>query len=98
MAQENFFHALQIGFGLIKAGHLPVKEEIFLHPAQLQDVVKHVVGEFQKPQAVADFPVDLETERRENQHRQQAEQESQNDLAPNLKGSFLHNLAGSERN
>jgi hypothetical protein len=98
MAQKNFFHALQIGFGLIEAGHLPVKEEIFLHPAQLQDVVKHVVGEFQKPQAVADFPVDLETERRENQHRQQAEQESQDDLAPNLKGCFLHNLAGSGRN
>jgi len=96
MAQENIFHALQISFGLIKAGRLPVEEEIFLHPAQLQDVVKHVVGEFQKPQAMADFPVDLEAEGRENQHRQQAEQESQNDLAPNLKGGLLHNLTGTE--
>jgi hypothetical protein len=57
--------------------------------------VKHVAGEFQEPQTVADFPVDLETEDREDQHRQQAEQKGQNDLASNLKGSFLYNFFSS---
>ena len=83
-----------------------VKEEILFKTAHLQQALKQVVGEFQQPQALADFPVHLEAESREDQHRQDAEQKGQDDQAPNLVGGFFHegffsssicpNLAGNE--
>ena len=73
MAPVEVFDPSGIVLGLLEAGRLPVKEEVFLVPPQLQEVLEQVVGEFQQPQAVADFPVHLETEARKNQHRQDAE-------------------------
>jgi hypothetical protein len=46
---------------------------------------------------MANLPVDLETEDRKNQHRQKAEEKSQDDLASNLKGSFFHDRGQAER-
>ena len=90
MAQVKLNHMPGIMPGLLDAGRLMVKEEILFKAAGLQQALKQVAGEFQQPQAMADFPVHLEAESREDQHCQDAEQKGQDDYAPDLIGGFFH--------
>ena len=90
MAQVKLGDVIGVLPGFLQAGRLMVEKEVFLKAAGLQQTLEQVVGEFQQPQAVTDLPVHLEAENGEHQDRQHAEQEGQDDLAPDLVSGFFH--------
>ncbi len=90
MAQVKLGDVIGVLPGFLQAGRLMVEKEVFFKAAGLQQTLEQVVGEFQQPQTVTNLPVHLEAENGEHQDRQHAEQEGQDDLAPDLVSGFFH--------
>jgi len=84
--------SIRIREGLVQTVPMLIKEEILLEAPHLENVVHQIIRDFHQSQSVSDLTMDLKAKYGKHQDRQEAEQEGQDDLAPNLESGLLHGI------